>query len=678
MALDLRRLRASLTLTVIVGAITAVLLPVPVEAANEVPGPIDVVELLDPPARICGNEKQLDGPSSPPDGAVVIQPGTNVSNATNNHAAGTVFWLAPGTHTTGPGQYDNITPKQGNTYIGAPGAVLDGKGVNAYAFTGKKNGVRIAYLTIRNFVAPNQQGVVNHDQANGWLIEHNTIEDNSGAALMGGARQVLRYNCIARNGQYGLNYFQTGDAIKAVVVDHNEIVRNNTDHVDPDCGCSGGAKFWAVNGAEITNNWVHDNFGVGLWADTNNRDFLFEGNLIQDNDDVGLFYEISYNAVIRNNTFRENAHEVGRGDGFPTGAIYISESGGDGRVAGPASIEIVGNWFKDDYNGITLWENADRFCNSPNNSSSDYCTLVAGLGQCDEGSISSQPNYDNCRWKTQNVDIHGNVFQIDRTAIDGCDENCGKNALFSNYGTNPDWSPYMGDVISQAITFDQGNVFHNNTYIGSWRFVAFDIGNAMGWDDWRSSPYRQDAGSDRVDFIDVLPEHTFFEDVEWLKDEGITLGCNPPDNTRFCPEEDVSRGQMASFLARAMDLPAGGDVFADDDGSTHEDNINRLAASGITLGCTTSGHSFCPDEPVTRAQMASFLARAFDLPAASADAFDDDDDGWSTHEDNINRLAATGITRGCTPDGAGYCPAEPVTRGQMAGFLHRSEEYLPG
>ena len=60
--------RASLTLTVIVGAITAVLLPVPVEAADEVPAPIDGVELLDPPARICGNEKQLDGPSSRPTG----------------------------------------------------------------------------------------------------------------------------------------------------------------------------------------------------------------------------------------------------------------------------------------------------------------------------------------------------------------------------------------------------------------------------------------------------------------------------------------------------------------------------------------------------------------------------------------------------------------------------------
>ena len=311
MTLDLRRLRASLILMVTVGAVTSMLLPVPIAAASEGSAPIDGASLLNPPARICGNKAHLDGPSSPPDGAVVIQPGTNVSDVTNNHGAGTVFWLSPGTHTTGPDQYDNITPKQGNKYIGAPGAVLDGKGVNAYAFTGQETGVRIAYLTIKNFVAPNQEGVVNHDQANGWIIEHNTIADNSGAALMGGARQVLAYNCIARNGQYGLNYFQTGDGIEDVIVHHNEIVRNNTDRVDPDCGCSGGAKFWAVNGAEITDNWVHDNYGVGLWADTDNRDFRIEGNLIQNNDDVGLFYEISYNALIRNNAFRENAHEVG-------------------------------------------------------------------------------------------------------------------------------------------------------------------------------------------------------------------------------------------------------------------------------------------------------------------------------------------------------------------------------
>ena len=94
---------------------------------------------------------------------------------------------------------------------------------------------------------------------------------------------------------------------------------------------------------------------------------------------------------------------------------------------------------------------------------------------------------------------------------------------------------------------------------------------------------------------------------------------------------------------------SGPDAFGDDDGSTHEDAINALAATGITQGCTTT--SFCPEEEVTRGQMASFLARALDLPTGP-DAFGDDD--GSTHEDAINALAATGITQGCTT--TSFCP----------------------
>ena len=69
----------------------------------------------------------------------------------------------------------------------------------------------------------------------------------------------------------------------------------------PGCGCTGGAKFWAVNGADIRGNWVHDNRGAGLWADTNNNDFLIEDNLIENNDGEAVFYETSYNLILRNN-----------------------------------------------------------------------------------------------------------------------------------------------------------------------------------------------------------------------------------------------------------------------------------------------------------------------------------------------------------------------------------------
>ena len=90
--------------------------------------------------------------------------------------------------------------------------------------------------------------------------------------------------------------------------------------------------------------------------------------------------------------------------------------------------------------------------------------------------------------------------------------------------------------------------------------------------------------------------------------EEITAGC---DDDRYCPDGRVTRGQMATFLARALRLPSTTrDYFDDDDGTAHEANINRLAAAGITGGCGT--RQFCPTGSVTRGQMAAFLHRALD------------------------------------------------------------------
>jgi hypothetical protein len=156
----------------------------------------------------------------------------------------------------------------------------------------------------------------------------------------------------------------------------------------------------------------------------------------------------------------------------------------------------------------------------------------------------------------------------------------------------------------------------------------------------------------------------FRGDIIWLTDQGITKGCAA---YRYCPTTGVSRQQMASFLARALALPSTTrDFFADDEGSPHESDINRLAEAGITGGCADG--RFCPTAGVTRAEMASFLVRALHLPSTSQDAFRDDE--RSMHEGAINALAAAGITGGCA-DG-NFCPTAGVTRGQMAAFLHRA------
>ena len=164
-------------------------------------------------------------------------------------------------------------------------------------------------------------------------------------------------------------------------------------------------------------------------------------------------------------------------------------------------------------------------------------------------------------------------------------------------------------------------------------------------------------------FTDIAGS-SFKADIEWLYDSGITKGCSA---TLFCPDASVTRGQMAAFLDRALSLPrTTTDFFTDDNGTTFEANINRLAASGITKGCTAT--TFCPTATVTRGQMAAFLDRAFALPATTTDFFTDDN--GTTFEANINRLAASGITTGCSA--TTYCPTAEVTRGQMAAFLHRA------
>lgn len=157
---------------------------------------------------------------------------------------------------------------------------------------------------------------------------------------------------------------------------------------------------------------------------------------------------------------------------------------------------------------------------------------------------------------------------------------------------------------------------------------------------------------------------SFVASIQWIYDEGITAGCAPD---AYCPKSAVTRGQMASFLSRALSLPATGtDYFTDDDGLTHEADINRLAESGITGGCAPG--LFCRTDSVSRAQMAAFLVRALSLPPATQDYFSDDN--GNSLEGSINALAQAGLTGGCGGDK--YCPDASVSREQMAAFLKRA------
>ncbi|HSJ35611.1 MAG TPA: S-layer homology domain-containing protein, partial [Acidimicrobiia bacterium] len=138
--------------------------------------------------------------------------------------------------------------------------------------------------------------------------------------------------------------------------------------------------------------------------------------------------------------------------------------------------------------------------------------------------------------------------------------------------------------------------------------------------------------------------------IEQIAARGVTKGCNPPANDRYCPDRPVTRGEMAAFLQRAFDLDSGSrDHFKDDGGSPFESAINAVARAGVTKGCNPPANDrYCPNARVTRGEMAAFINRILDLDKG-ADFFADDDD--SVFEADINAIARVGISKGCNPPG---------------------------
>jgi hypothetical protein len=158
-------------------------------------------------------------------------------------------------------------------------------------------------------------------------------------------------------------------------------------------------------------------------------------------------------------------------------------------------------------------------------------------------------------------------------------------------------------------------------------------------------------------------------DIALIADWGLTSGCAPD---RFCPGDTLTRGQMAAFMRRSFRTPTSQyDYFTDDQGSVFEGDINSITGVGITTGCNANSTRYCADEGITRGQMAAFLRRTLSLPSGP-DAFSDDND--SIFEDDINALAAAGIAKGCSD--SRFCPDDVITRAQMASFLVRALDHL--
>lgn len=184
-------------------------------------------------------------------------------------------------------------------------------------------------------------------------------------------------------------------------------------------------------------------------------------------------------------------------------------------------------------------------------------------------------------------------------------------------------------------------------------------------------------------FDDVRPD-THSQAVGCLAFLGVAEGRPSAGRTLYQPRERMLRDQMASLVARTIDLvpddvhrlpdPEQGARFPDVDG-VHEDNIRRLEAADVVEG--RADGTYAPRRPVTRAQMASFVARSVEtvarveLPRAE-DVYDDLE--GVVHAENIEKLTAIGVVQGPAPDV--YLPQAYVTREELATMLARGLDFL--
>ena len=500
--------------------------------------------------------------------AGLVLPAGKHSYSSYQLAPDTVYYLLPGTH-IGSFQANKNDAFVGGHWRGRP-AVLSGEysgypwAIDSNYSSGNQPGVTIEYLTIEKFQPDGDAAAINQSSNTNWILQYNTITLNApGAGAIAATNNVLKHNCMTRNGQYGFqsvaaapwgNDSLTGGPYNLTIAD-NEISYNDTCDFEglltnraigwskhnpvpvqdrnSHCGKvvgdgnEGGFKLWRTDGVTIRHNYIHHNWGPGIWTDTDNANTTYSGNTITDNDGEAITEEISYNFSIIGNYLANNGWAEGLSNpGFPTPAIYISQSGSDLTSGGvpacpesscsrqgsyPRQSVISGNVLVNNGANILLWQDSDRFCSAGFDS---VCTLVGGgssgpftIPSCKANLRSSSIDtttfvarrtgspaedwWNGCLWHTTNVKIAANIIDFDPAAILHCNRAdwpaCGADGMFAQYGIAHPYNQPGGWVIPNQLTFFQGNRWSDNVYNGPSTFYAWNQGNAsnpVSWDDW--------------------------------------------------------------------------------------------------------------------------------------------------------------------------------------------------
>jgi hypothetical protein len=506
------------------------------------------------------------GSDFPEDNAGVVLPAGKHNYLSYQLASDTVYYLLPGVHVGG------IQADTNDAFVGGKSGKNDtvlsgdysagGQAIDSNSTNGNQSGVIIEYLTIEKYQPDPDAAAVNQEANTDWTIRYNTITLNvPGAGIMAGSDNNLIDNCMTLNGQYGFqssspNGFSvdslTGGPYN-IVVSGNEISYNDTcdfsgliDNVaagwknhnpvpasyrNHECGQvvgdgdQGGFKLWQTDGVTIEDNYIHDNWGPGGWADTDNANTTWVGNTFTGNEGPAVIEEISYNFSITDNYMGRNDLTDGLGNSsFPQPAIYISESGSDSKFGGvppcperecarqksyrDASV-INRNTLVDNGGNIFIFQNSNRYCSD---GFDGVCTLVDGaasgpfrVSTCKANLRSAAVNtatyigqktgsprqdwWDGCLWRAANVHVTGNTIDFNPADIPHCNQtawpDCGAGGIFSEYGSPPNVEP--GWVVPTELTFFEGDYWSGNLYNGPSSFYAWNQGNGdnpVSWSAW--------------------------------------------------------------------------------------------------------------------------------------------------------------------------------------------------
>ena len=180
-------------------------------------------------------------------------------------------------------------------------------GMRSFAFTGGAAGVRISDITVEKYATPGHFGAVGgFPRGPNWIASHLESRWNHGTGISLGAGSQILNSFIHNNGQMGIEIVGgTGSNVL-----NNEISWNNYAGFDQGWE-AGGSKFWATTNLVVKSNYVHDNNGMGLWTDHNNVNTRYDSNTVTDNFNEGIKHEVSYSALICNNTIKGNGYSRG-------------------------------------------------------------------------------------------------------------------------------------------------------------------------------------------------------------------------------------------------------------------------------------------------------------------------------------------------------------------------------